>query len=60
MKEYNLKKDTMIESDLQRVYNSPICPRDSKVYSNKDFVNIDFGSLGGFHWTCFIMKDKKS
>ena len=24
------------------------------------FVNIDNGSLGGSHWTCFIVKDNKS
>ena len=30
MKEYNLKDDTMNESQLQRVYNYPIYPRDSK------------------------------
>ena len=27
MKKYNLKKDTMNESQLQRVYNFPIYPR---------------------------------
>ena len=49
----------MIESQLQRVYNYFIYPRDSKLYSDKGFVNIDNGSMGGFHWTCFIVKDNK-
>ena len=35
MKKYILKNDTMNESRLQRVYNSPIYPRDSKIYSDK-------------------------
>ena len=35
MKKYNLKKDTMKESELQRFYIYPICPRDSKIYSDK-------------------------
>ena len=60
MKKYKLKNDTMSESEIQRVYNYPIYPRDSKIYSNKGFVNIDYGSQGGTHWTCFIVKDKKS
>ena len=41
MKKYNLKVNTMNESDLQRVYKYPIYPRDSKLYSDKGFVNID-------------------
>ena len=60
MKQYNLKNDTMNESELQRVYNYPIYPRVSKIYSDKGFVNIDDGRLGGTHWTCFILKDNKS
>ena len=32
MKKYHLKKDTMNESKLQRVYNYPIYPRDSRFY----------------------------
>ena len=35
MKKYSLKNDTMNESDLQRVYNYPIYPRDSKINSDK-------------------------
>ena len=60
MKIYKLKNDTMNESQLQEVYNYPIYPRDSKIYSDKGFGNIDYGSMGGSHWTCFILKDNKS
>ena len=31
MKKYNLKNDIMNERELQRVYNYPIYPRDSKI-----------------------------
>ena len=37
-----------------------IYPRDSKIITDKEFVNIDNGSFGGSHWTCFIVKDNKS
>ena len=60
MKKHNLKNDTMNESQLQKIYNSPIYPRDSKMYSDRGFINIDNGSEGGTHWTCFIVKDSKS
>ena len=60
MKKYNLKNDTMNESQLQKIYNYPMYPRDSKIYSDKGFVNIDNGSLGGTHWVAFIVKGKKS
>ena len=50
----------MNEPQLQKVYNSPIYPRDTKIYSDRGFVNIDDGSMGGSHWTCFIVKDNKS
>ena len=60
MKKYILKNNTKNESQLQRVYNYPIYPRDSKIYSDKGFVNIDNGSQGGTHWTRFIVKDNKS
>ena len=59
-KKYNFKKDTMNESQLQRVYNYNIYPRDSKIYSDRVFVNLDNGSQGGTRWTCFIVKDNKS
>ena len=60
MKKYNLKNDTMNESQLQRVYNFHIYPRDSKLYSDKGFVNIDDGSRFGTHWCVFYIKDNKS
>ena len=60
MKKYNLDDNTMTESELKRVYNHPIYPRDRKVYSTRGFVNIDNGSQGGTHWTCLIVKAKKS
>ena len=60
MKKYKLKSDTMNQFELQRVYNYPIYPGDNKTYSDKGFVNIDDGRMGGSHWTCFIVKDNKS
>ena len=60
MKKYNLKNDTMKESQLQRVYNYKIYPRDSKINSDKCFVNIDVGSMGGSHWCAFYVRDNKS
>ena len=58
MKNYKLRNDTMNESQFHGIYNYPIYPRDSKIYSNKGFVNIDNGSQNGTHWTCIIVKDK--
>ena len=60
MKKNNLKNDTTNESELQRVYNYNIYPRGSKIQSDKGFVNIDDGRIGGTHGTCFIVKDNKS
>ena len=60
MKKKNLKHDTMNESELQRVYNYPIYPKNSKIYSERGFVNIDDGSIGGTHWTVFYVKNNKS
>ena len=60
MKKYNLKNDTMNESQLQKIYNYPIYPRDSKIYSDKGFINIGNNENGGSHWCCFIVKDSKS
>ena len=50
----------MNESNLQRIFTYPIYPRDSRLYSDTGFVNIDDGSQRGSHWTCFIRKDNKS
>ena len=41
MKKYNLKIDTMGESDLQKLYYYPIYPRVYKTYSDKGFVKTD-------------------
>ena len=57
LKKRNLKNNTMNESDLQRVYNNKTNPKDSKIHSDKGFDN---GSRSGTHWTCFIIKDRKS
>ena len=46
----------MDERDLERIYKYPIYPRDSKVHSDRAFVNIDNGFQGGTHWTCIILK----
>ena len=59
-KKCKLKNDTMNESQLQKIYNLPIYPRDIKKYSDKRFDKIDNGSQGGTHWNCFIEKDKIS
>ena len=34
----------MIEKELQRVYNYPTYPIDSKIYSHRGFVKSDNGS----------------
>ena len=60
VRKYKLKNDPMNESQLQKIYKYSIYPRDSKLYSDKGFVNIDNGSRGGTHCTCFIVKDNKS
>ena len=60
MKKYKLKEDTMNGTQLQKTYNYPISPRYSKIYFDRGFVNIGNGSMGGSHWTCFIVKDEKS
>ena len=60
IKKYKLKNDTTNESQLQKIYNYNTYPRDSKINSDKGFVNIDNGFQGGTHWTCFIVKDNKS
>ena len=60
MKKYNLKNDTMNESHIQKIYKYPIYSRDSKIYSDKGFVNIDNGSQNGTHWVAFVVKDNKS
>ncbi len=60
MKKYNLKNDTMNESQLEKIYNYPIYPRDSKIYSDMGFINIGNYQNGGSHWCAFYIKDNKS
>ena len=60
MKKCNLKNDTMNESQLQKIYNYPIYPRDSKKYSDKGFVNTDNGNMGGSHWAAFYVGNNNS
>ena len=50
----------MKEFQLQRVYKNRIYSRDSRLISDRGFVNIDNGSQGGTHWIYFIIKDNKS
>ena len=59
-KKYNLQNDTRNESQLQKVYNYPIYPRDSKKYSDKVFANIGGYYNGGSHWCAYYVKDNKS
>ena len=50
----------MNEYQLQRVYNYSIHPRDSIIYSDKGFVNIDNGPQGDTYCTCFIVQYNKT
>ena len=50
----------MNKSELQRFYNHHIYSRDSRIFSDRGFVNIDNGSQGDTHSTCFYIKDNKS
>ena len=60
MKRNKLKNDTMNESQLQKVYNYEIYPRNSKIYSDRGFVNIDKCDMKGTDWCAFYIKDNKS
>ena len=55
-----MKNDTVNRSEIQRVYNFPIYPGDSKALSDEGFKNIDKGFQDGTHWVCFIVKDNES
>ena len=51
----------MNESQLQKIHNYKIYPRDSIRSTHKRFVNIDYGRiLNGSHWTFFMVKNNKS
>ena len=60
LNKFNLENDTMNDTDLQRVYNYEIYPRDSIITTNKVFIIIDDGFQGRTHWTSFYVKDNKS
>ena len=60
LKKNILEDDTMDESQLQKIYNYPLYPPDSRLYSDGGFVNIDDGSQRGSHWTSLIVKDNES
>ena len=49
MKKWNSKDTKMNESDLHGVYVYPIYLRDSNIYSDKGFINIDERIMGGTH-----------
>ena len=55
-----LENDTMNESELRRVHIYKNYPTDGIITTNKGFVTINNGRMGGTHWTCFIIKDNKS
>ena len=59
-KTMRLKENTMNESQLQKINISHMYPRDSKIYSDKRFVNINKGGMGGTHWFAFYVKINKS
>ena len=54
--ELKLTDNTTNESDLQRVFKFPTSPRDSKIHSDKEFTNIDNGSLRELIGLVFISK----
>ena len=56
VKKSNMKDDTMSLSALQPLYNHPLYPRDSEIYSDKGFVNIVNRAQGGTHRTFFIQE----
>ena len=60
MKKYNLKNGTKNESQSQKIFNYSMYPTDSKRYSDKRFINIENGSMGGTHVTFFYIKGNKS
>ena len=56
MRKYNLKNDTIKESDLQKVYNYDINPTEFIITTDKGFVNIEDGRMGGILCFCFYIK----
>ena len=60
MKKFVFEIDIMKKSELQKFYNYPTFPSDSKTSSGKRFVNFDTGAQGGTPRTCFYITDNKS
>ena len=60
MKRDGLNDDVLTESDSKKIYKFSIYLRDSKIKTNKSFINIDIGNMGGSHLTCFYIQDKNS
>ena len=60
MMKLNIKNDTTNESQLQKIYGYLLYPRDSKIYSDKRFVNANNCEKGGTHWVCYYIKEYKS
>ena len=56
---YGFNDETMKENDLTRKLKIKIS-NGSEITTKRGFVNIDNGSMGATHWTCFYMKDNKS
>ena len=56
----NLGNPTMNELLIQKIYDYPIYPTESNIYSDKGFVKTDNGSMGGTHRTCYIVEGNKS
>ena len=60
MKTYISKIGSRDDSDVQKTYKFNKYPKDSKINSDKGFINIDNGEQGGTHWDYFILKNGKS
>ena len=60
MKKYNIKTDTLNERQFQRLCIHHIYPRVSRILSERGFVKLDVGRMGGSHWYFFYVKDNKS
>ena len=50
----------MNESELKQVYIFFIYLIGSIITTDKRFVSIDNGTMGGFHWACFYLNENKS
>ena len=57
---YDIKDDTMNESESNTVTTYCFFPRDSKRTTNREIVILGDGSLGMTDWTCFHVKDNRT